>query len=251
MQYGVAFLSVSALRESPSDTAEQVTQVLYGELFKVVEVRKKWSRIRLHLDKYDGWIDNKQFRFIEEEDYKKLILEKPKLVTDLVDFIQLPNQQLLPVTMGASLNSLQLLEHQFEGNFIQEKSPKANIIETALNYLNTPYQWGGKTHFGIDCSGFTQMVYLLNGHLLKRDASLQANQGEALSFIEESTPGDLAFFDDNEGNITHVGIIMEDHYIIHAHGHVRIDRLDHTGIFNVEKKIHTHKLRVIKRIVKR
>ncbi len=251
MQYGVAFLSVSSLRESPADTAEQVTQVLYGELFKVVEVRKKWSRIRLHIDKYDGWVSNNQFRFIEEEDYKRLILEKPKLVTDLVDFVQLPDSQLIPVTMGASLNTLELLGHTFEGNFTNERQPKANIVETALNYLNTPYQWGGKTHFGIDCSGFTQMVYLLNGHILKRDASLQANQGEALSFIEESTPGDLAFFDDNEGNIIHVGIIMEDHYIIHAHGHVRIDHLDHTGIFNTETKMHTHKLRVIKRVVKR
>lgn len=251
MQYGVAFLSVSALRESPSDTAEQVTQVLYGELFKVVEVRKKWSRIRLYLDKYDGWLDNKQYQFIEEEDYKRLILEKPKLVSDLVDFVQLPNKQLLPITMGSSLNSIMLLGHTFEGNAISKRLPKANLIETALNYLNTPYQWGGKTPFGIDCSGFTQMVYLLNGHILKRDASLQANQGDALSFIEESTPGDLAFFDDNEGNINHVGIIMKDHYIIHAHGHVRIDQLDQSGIFNVEKKAHTHKLRVIKRVVKR
>jgi len=93
------------------------------------------------------------------------------------------------------------------------------------------------------------MVYKLNGYKIFRDASQQATQGEALSFIEESEPGDLAFFDNNEGIITHVGIIMKDNYIIHAHGCVRIDRLDHTGIFNTERNVHTHKLRVIKRIV--
>ena len=132
---------------------------------------------------------------------------------------------------------------------VSKKFPKKHLVETALLYLNAPYLWGGKTPFGIDCSGFTQMVYKLNGHRLKRDASQQATQGEALSFIEESEPGDLAFFDNAEGAITHVGIIMKDHYIIHAHGKVRIDRIDHTGIFNYEKRTHTHKLRVIKRIV--
>ena len=126
---------------------------------------------------------------------------------------------------------------------------KQTIVKTAFLYLNAPYLWGGKTPFGIDCSGFTQMVYKLNGYKLFRDASQQATQGEALSFIEESEPGDLAFFDNAEGNITHVGIIMEDNYIIHAHGKVRIDRLDHSGIYNIDKNAHTHKLRVIKKII--
>jgi len=126
---------------------------------------------------------------------------------------------------------------------------KTKLIETALLYLNTPYLWGGKTPFGIDCSGFTQMVYRLNGFKLLRDASEQATQGDALSFIEESSPGDLAFFDNKEGDIIHVGIIMENNHIIHAHGKVRIDRLDHSGIFNVETRKHSHKLRVIKRVI--
>ena len=131
-------------------------------------------------------------------------------------------------------------------NGIQDKN---NIIKTAFLYMNAPYLWGGKTPLGIDCSGFTQMVYRINGYKLLRDASQQAAQGEALSFIEESEPGDLAFFDDEEGKIVHVGIILKENYIIHAHGKVRIDRLDHSGIYNVEKRKHTHKLRVIKKIV--
>ena len=132
---------------------------------------------------------------------------------------------------------------------IEGKKAKDNLIQTAFLYLNTPYLWGGKSPFGIDCSGFTQMVYKLNGYRLLRDASQQATQGEALSFIEESEAGDLAFFDDREGNINHVGIIMPDNYIIHVDGKVRIDRLDHTGIFNREKRNYTHQLRVIKKII--
>ena len=115
--------------------------------------------------------------------------------------------------------------------------------------MNTPYLWGGKSPFGIDCSGFTQLVYKLCGYSLLRDAKDQATQGQVLSFIEESEPGDLAFFDNEDGAITHVGIIMNDYNIIHAHGKVRIDKLDHSGIYNVDSKIHTHKLRVIKKIL--
>lgn len=137
----------------------------------------------------------------------------------------------------------------FEGLKVSGIKEKSNLIITAFMYLNAPYLWGGKTPFGIDCSGFTQMVYKLNGYKLMRDASQQATQGEALSFIEESEPGDLAFFDNEEGNIIHVGIIMSDNYIIHASGKVRIDRLDHLGIYNPETNRHTHKLRVIKKIV--
>ncbi|MGK0175927.1 MAG: cell wall-associated NlpC family hydrolase, partial [Ulvibacter sp.] len=128
-------------------------------------------------------------------------------------------------------------------------SNKENLINTAFMYLNTPYLWGGKTPFGIDCSGLTQMVYKLCGYKLLRDASQQAMQGEVLSFIEESEPGDLAFFDNSEGDIVHVGIIMKDNYIIHAHGKVRIDRIDHSGIYNIDTRRHTHKLRVIKKII--
>ncbi|HAV55466.1 MAG TPA: hydrolase Nlp/P60, partial [Aequorivita sp.] len=153
------------------------------------------------------------------------------------------------ICLGSTISSSEFLKHHFEGKLISGILPKEHIIETALLYLNSPYLWGGKTPFGIDCSGFTQMVYKLNGYKLLRDASQQATQGEALSFIEESEPGDLAFFDNEEGKITHVGIIMKENYIIHAHGKVRIDRLDHSGIFNYEMRGHTHKLRVIKRIV--
>lgn len=249
MLYGICNLSIVPLRNEPTDTSELVSQVIYGDFFKILEQRKKWSKIRLAFDKYEGWIDNKQYIEINESEYKTLSKEPLKLSTDLVEFIEDENHQLFPIPIGAQLNGLSLLNHNYEGNSINEKATKPNIVKTAFTFLNAPYLWGGKTPFGIDCSGFTQMVYKLNGYKLLRDASQQATQGEALSFIEESQPGDLAFFDNNEGNIIHVGIIMKDNYIIHAHGKVRIDRLDHSGIYNVDKNIHTHKLRVIKKII--
>ncbi|MDA8572452.1 C40 family peptidase [Flavobacteriaceae bacterium] len=249
MQYGLCNLSIVALRNEPSDKSELTSQVLYGELFKVLEHRKKWSRIRLSYDSYEGWIDNKQFQFIEENDYKTYTAKKEQLCSDLVHFITDKEHKLQPIVMGSVLSAQSLLHHSFDGETLIGQKKKNQLIETAFLYLNTPYLWGGKTPFGIDCSGFTQMVYRLNGYKLLRDASQQATQGDALSFIEESSPGDLAFFDNNEGDIIHVGIIMENHYIIHAHGKVRIDRLDHSGIYNVNTKTHSHKLRVIKSIV--
>lgn len=249
MQYGICNLSIVPLRLDPSDASELVSQVLYGEIFKVLEQRKSWSRIRLAFDKYEGWIDNKQYAEISEETYKVLLNQDHVLSTDLIEYVQDESKQLYMIPLGSSLNGLDYLKHTFDGNAISSKQEKSNLIKTAFTYLNAPYLWGGKTPFGIDCSGFTQMVYKLNGYSIFRDASQQATQGQALSFIEESEPGDLAFFDNAEGLIVHVGIIMEDNYIIHAHGKVRIDRLDHSGIYNVDKNSHTHKLRVIKKII--
>lgn len=249
MQYGICNLSIVPLRLEPSDASELVSQVIYGDLFKVLEQRKNWSKIRIAFDTYEGWIDNKQYVEITEEQYSSLNKQPLQLSGDLVEFIQDENQQLYPIVFGSTLNGLSILNHHYDGDLICGKRDKSQIIQTAFTYLNTPYLWGGKTPFGIDCSGFTQMVYKLNGYKLLRDASQQATQGEALSFIEESEPGDLAFFDNSEGAITHVGLIMEDNYIIHAHGKVRIDRLDHSGIYNVDRKKHTHKLRVIKKII--
>jgi cell wall-associated NlpC family hydrolase len=154
----------------------------------------------------------------------------------------------LPVVIGSSVFGMQKLGFEFEINHNDGTLNKQNIVPAALLYLNSPYLWGGKSPFGIDCSGLTQMVYKICGIKLYRDASEQALQGQSLSFIEEAIPGDLAFFDNEEGQIIHVGIIMKNNYIIHAHGKVRIDRLDHTGIFNPELKTYTHKLRVIKQI---
>lgn len=249
MAFGVCNLSIVPLRAESADKSELISQVLYGELFTVLEKQKKWSFIKLEFDNYEGWIDNKQFIEVSEDDFNKYAKKEGVYVSDLVEHISCNSSHLYPVTIGASLKTLSLLGHNFEGHSISGKQEKIKLISTAFSYLNSPYLWGGKTPFGIDCSGFTQMVYKINGHEIPRDAAQQAMQGEALSFIEETEPGDLAFFDNEEGEITHVGIIMKDNHIIHAHGKVRIDRLDHSGIYNSETNSHTHKLRVLKKLI--
>ena len=249
MQYGICNLSLIPLRLEPSDKSELVSQILYGDRFKILEKRKNWSKVRLAFDDYEGFVDNKQYKEISKDHYMEIDNNSQLYSTDLVEFIQDEKKQLLPIVLGSCLSGLRLLNHQYEGNSNSGISPKSELIKTASLYMNTPYLWGGKSPFGIDCSGFTQMVYKINGYKLFRDASQQAGQGEVLSFIEECEPGDLAFFDNSEGEIIHVGIILENNYIIHAHGSVRIDRLDQTGIYNKEQNRHTHKLRVIKKII--
>jgi len=252
--FGICNLAIIPLRFEPSDKSEIVSQLLFGEHFEILEQNKQWHRIRMNFDNYEGWIDGKQFQNISESDYQQLSRESLILNADLIEYITSSNNLLLPIPLGASLSflnftSINIEKFDFEGMKASGIKPKQNLINTAFMYLNAPYLWGGKTPFGIDCSGFTQMVYKLNGYQLLRDASQQSTQGEALSFIEESEAGDLAFFDNEEGNIIHVGIIMDDNYIIHASGKVRIDRLDHLGIYNAETNRHTHKLRVIKKII--
>lgn len=249
MQYGICNLSIVPVRYNPADTAEMVTQLLYGESYKILEERGKWSRIRNAFDSSEGWINNRQLFKIDEDSYQNMLNEAPIYSSDLIEFIAEEAGNLMAIPIGSLLNYASLKNFTFEGNILSGSGDRKALIETALLYLNTPYLWGGKSPFGIDSSGFTQMVYRLNGHSLLRNSAQQATQGEALSFIEESEPGDLAFFDDAEGVITHVGIIMTDNYIIHADGKVRIDRIDHSGIFNVELRKHTHQLRVIKKIL--
>jgi hypothetical protein len=252
--FGICNLAIVPVRAEPSDRSEIVTQLLFGEHIEILERQNQWARIRIQYDDYEGWVDSKQYQIISEANFNQLSSEAIILNADLIDYITSSNNLLLPNRFGASLSFLNNSEinisnFDFEGTKTSGIKPKSAIISTAFMYLNAPYLWGGKTPFGIDCSGFTQMVYKLNGYKIHRDASQQALDGEPLSFIEESEAGDLAFFDNDEGNITHVGIIMDNNYIIHASGKVRIDRLDHLGIYNPETNKHTHKLRVIKKII--
>ena len=254
MQFGISILSIIPIRELPTDTSEMTTQLIFGEHYKIVEQRKKWSRIKIAHDKYTGWISNNQIHIIDQEEYDKLEKEVATLTTDILDIIEGESNQ--PIVIGSVLPTyksdhaiIKNKMYKFLGKKTQGFSEKKHLINNALIFLNAPYLWGGRTPFGIDCSGFTQIVYRLQGINIPRDAHQQAEVGNTLSFIEESQEGDLAFFDDSEGEITHVGIIMNNNNIIHASGKVRIDKLDQQGIFNIEKKIHTHKLRIIKSLV--
>ncbi|KQC34011.1 hydrolase Nlp/P60 [Nonlabens sp. YIK11] len=253
MKYGICPISIAPMREEPSDKSEMVSQILYGEVCKVLEQRKKWSRIRLSNDDYEGWVDNKQYQEISEIDYTNLSSKKNiAFAKDPITTVTHADQTISSIIMGSQVSSAEFLGDSYSFNAVTTPGAidnKSALIDDALLLLNTPYLWGGRSFMGIDCSGFTQLIYKLNGYFLSRDASDQAKHGEVLSFIEESDPGDLAFFDNSEGQITHVGMIMKDNYIIHAHGKVRIDRLDQTGIFNLDTSSHSHKLRMIKKIL--
>ncbi len=256
MRYGICNLSIVPLRLEDADVSEMVSQIIFGEHFEVLDSTKKWSHIRLAFDGYEGYIDNKQYIEIDEDTYNDLSESESIYAAELIDYLTDKNNNLTTIPLGSRLPfynngicSILKNDFKYQGEIYKGELSKENIVQKAFLFLNTPYLWGGKTPFGIDCSGFTQLVYKLCGYSLPRDAKDQATQGEVLSFIEESEPGDLAFFDNEEGIITHVGIIMKDYYIIHAHGKVRIDLLDHSGIYNTDTKTHTHKLRVIKKIL--
>ena len=259
--YGICNLSIVPCRKEPSDKSEMVTQLLFGEHFHVLETQEKWCRIKITYDNYECWIDKKQFLPIEQHTFDLLNSTENYYSNDLIQIItDNKTSTLFPIVIASTLpnfyNNECIVENQsysYEGSnvssHLEENSWRMGVLETALMYLNTPYLWGGKTPFGIDCSGFTQMVYKLNGIKLYRDAYQQAEQGETLSFVEEAEPGDLAFFDNEEGKIVHVGIVMDDNKIIHASGKVRIDGFDHQGVFNNDKKEYSHRLRLLKRIV--
>ena len=257
MQYGISLLSHIPCRADPSDKSEMVSQLLFGELYSILEVQDKWIQIRVAHDQYICWICIKQVHTISEELFLDLEAELPVYCSELVQIVQ-SKEAILPITIGATLFNIKGDELSLGDNkFIYQGTTsdkfaavtKSKIIEDAFMYIGAPYLWGGRSPFGIDCSGFTQIVYKMNNVSLPRDASQQVEIGENYSFVEEAEPGDLAFFDNEEGNITHVGILLQDGKIIHASGKVRIDKLDHHGIFNEETGKYTHKLRIIKNII--
>lgn len=254
--YAICNLSIVPLRAEPSDKSEMVSQVLFGEIFIILDKSKHWSKVQLTFDNYEGFIDNKQYEIISESFFQDLKEENAVYSGEVIDFITDSENSFSTIPLGSRLPiyenhkfNFNSKNFKFDGNVFSGKLPKSEIIQKAFIFLNTPFLWGGKTPFGIDCSGFTQMVYKLCGYPLLRDAKQQATQGEVLSFIEESEPGDLAFFDNDEGEIIHAGIILKDYHIIHAYGKVRVDTLDHSGIFNNDLQTHTHKLRVIKKMI--
>ena len=234
-----------------------VTQLLFGDSLKVLEEQGSWLKIQVEFDGYECWVDKKQVAQISEDEYNALLHKAPHYTSELLSLVSQNSTSLLyPIVLGTRLphfadGQLKIGREGYNFDGVCQVSPnepnRDKIVTMAMDYLNTPYLWGGKTPFGIDCSGLTQMVYRQNGLKLLRDANQQAEQGELLSFVEESQPGDLAFFDNDEGRIVHTGIVLSNQKIIHASGQVRIDSFDHQGIFNHHRKDYSHRLRLLKR----
>jgi len=257
LTHGICNLTVVPLRKEPSHASEMVSQILFGEHFEIFEKVEGWFRVKLAYDHYEGWVSASQFEPIDLDEYTKLNKEQYCISFDLVQ-IMILEHSLFSIVLGSSMPHfkdhtcrLGRTAYRFEGNVKcpEKLQTTKGIVENAYMYLHSPYLWGGRTPFGIDCSGFTQMVYKLAGIRLKRDAWQQSEQGSLIHLIDESKQGDLAFFDNEEGRIVHVGVILPNNQIIHASGKVRIDSLDHHGIFNQETKKYTHNLRLIKRFV--
>lgn len=258
MEYGICLLPVIPLRKEPSDRSEMLTQILFGETVRIYDISAKWIGLETDLDHYPGWADVKQIVQISETEYRNILNKKAFLSTrpSISSMSYGSHGILMPACScfpGLSDGVIELAGNRFlfSGEFRAfEKGTAEDIVEAALGYLDSPYLWGGRTHLGIDCSGLTQAAYRLNGINIPRDASRQAGVGETVGFLSEARPGDLAFFDDAQGYIIHVGMIKDPTTIIHASGKVRLDTIDHQGIFNIGTRSYTHSLRLIRRILK-
>lgn len=255
---GICRLGIVPVRATDNDQAEMVTQLLFGDHYSVGELSEdgKWIRITIEFDSYEGWIDIKQHTEISDEYFNHLNNTEFKIATDINSTI-LYKKRLLQIVIGSVLpiSSSELFEvaEQFAFNGLSknigEKQGYDFLKQIVKSYRNAPYLWGGKTPFGIDCSGLTQQVYKLCGYRLKRDADQQYQQGIEVGSIADALPGDLAFFKNEYGKISHVGMLMEDQDFIHASGFVRKDKLDENGIYNEELSSYTHNLDAIKRFL--
>lgn len=256
--YGICRLSLVPVRQSPSDRSEQVSQLLFGEHYYVLLLDKdqKWALIRNYFDNYEGWIDVKQHTEISKEYFEHIQNADFKITTDLTSGLLYKKSPILilmgsiiPVTNTELFKIEEQLAFNGEAKAQGQRRDYEFLKNIAQRYLNVPYQWGGKSPFGIDCSGFVQMVFKITGYKLPRDSWQQAESGEPVENLAKSRPGDLAFFKNEEQRITHVGILLESNQIIHASGKVRLDSLQEEGIIHSETKQLSHRLSHLKRIL--
>ncbi len=242
---------VVPLRTGPSHKAEMGSQILFGETFTIEDTAGTWTKIRLNFDKYSGWVDNDHVNFIKNSESG----QAETLVSDIT--ATLPDNSMVKIFTGSEIIKDPSEEKLFKAggiifksnNEILTKPHSSNLVTLARQFLNTPYLWGGRTSAGIDCSGLSQIVYKLHGIAIPRDSFNQAETGKTVNLLAEALPGDLLFFDNNSGKITHVAILYDNNKAIHASGNVRIDSIDHQGIFRSDLNRYTHKLRVIKRLI--
>lgn len=252
----ICIVPVCPMRSTASHRSEQVSQLLFGDVAEIIAMDGDFVQVTNLYDEYEGWCQRSQLAEINPDQF---LGASEFLSSALINEVEL-NGRSMTIPLGCSLGHIEnnkanweIFNVQYKGNLI---APAEHLYDTgllkeiAMQFVNTAYMWGGRSVFGVDCSGFCQSVFRFIGVPLLRDAYQQASQGEAIGFLQEAKLGDLAFFDNEEGRITHVGILLDQETIIHASGRVRIDTIDHQGIVNVDTGLRTHKLRIIKRMLK-
>ncbi|UYZ59314.1 C40 family peptidase [Hymenobacter latericus] len=265
MEHGICALSVVPVRAEPADKAEIVTQLIFGDCYSIVQAQGNWVQVRTTADDYLGWMDVKQHTRVSAEYLAAWSAQDHPRSLDVVQMVSNATTR-IPITLGARLPffdgmTLRLGSETYfyngaatnplngHGPLGPADKRTALLLKAGQLFLKAPYLWGGRTLFGVDCSGLMQQLFGLIGVQLPRDARQQIDLGEVVHFVTQTRPGDLAFFDNADGRIIHVGMLLDDQQILHASGEVRVDVLDHNGIFNQQRQKYTHKLRLIKRVL--
>lgn len=264
MEFGICNKMCVALRAQPSHASEMVSQLLFGESYQVIDSCFEWKKIQTADCHYLGWISEKQHTPISEKECTEWEQGDNQRVKFLYQNVHDEEQQVtFPICLGAKVPLTIEKYFTMAGKrytigsgmdddrlmFPEYTEQQNELLSVAYRYLNTPYLWGGRTPAGIDCSGFTQNVFQSIGVQLPRDASQQVHVGDVVDFVEEARVGDVAFFENNDGAIVHVGIICGKNQIIHASGCVQVNTIDNSGIFHHNLGKYTHQLRIIKRIL--
>ena len=242
MMNGICLLPLIPMRSSSSHTSEMINQVLFGESFEILEKREGWVYIRLFHDHYKGWISEGQYKTISNR------ISEFRYSNKVYATIKVNNVR-QPLVLGSVIpdaSLLNILNIDCSLKFCEMNNFRSWFLNISKKYLNSPYMWGGRSPLGIDCSGYTQMVYRFFDICLPRDSHDQSKEGTEIRF-QDSKLGDLAFFEKDD-RVIHVGIILDKNRIIHSSGKVRIDRLDEQGIFNMSEGMYTHKLQSLKRV---
>ena len=257
-EYVVNHCTVTPVRQEPSEGSEQLTQLLFGEVCEVLERLSRWTKIRSTVDGQEGWVD---FKMLTSTDIQYLISDIRTVVSvPMAVATDMETGEELMLTLGTRLpnyahGTFEVFNKKFLINPMQAMklvnagATGAEICAVAQSLLNAPYLWGGKNVMGMDCSGFTQVVYSVFGVNLLRNAREQITQGVLVPSLTEAQAGDLAFFDHADRdpqatNVSHVGILLDNKKIIHCSGCVHVDDIDEMGIHLPNGELTNHLVQI-------